>query len=224
MRWRTVALALFLGLGLPLAGTLVPRPLVAPEPTSIGDPRRILILANPIHTDIALPADPDVLARFGFLADAGMPILDPAVKWLIVGWGGRAFYLETPTWSDLKVGPVLSALTVDSAVMHVGLAGHIPAHADGVTAIDLSPVAFAAVVQGAMAAFSRDKAGRPLLVAGRSYGAFDRFYEAEGRFNALVGCNTWTSGVLRKGGLQTGWWNPLPQSLGVSLRLFNDLP
>ena len=42
--------------------------------------------------------------------------------WLILGWGGRAFYLETPDWADLKPMPVIKALTVDRAVMHVGVA------------------------------------------------------------------------------------------------------
>jgi uncharacterized protein (TIGR02117 family) len=183
-----------------------------------------LLLANPIHTDIALPADPDVLERFGFLAESGMPLGDGRVKWLIVGWGGRSFYLETPTWSDLKPGPAIAALTVDASVMHVGVTGDIPEGTDGITPIDLSPQAFAAVMQVASNSFASGSDGRPILIEGRSYGAFDRFYEAKGRFNAVVGCNTWTGAVLRQGGIRTGWWNPMPQSLNLSLRLFNDLP
>lgn len=224
MRGRRRLAALALVVLAPLAGAFVPRPLLAPDPPGPGPTRRILVLANPIHTDIALPADPDVIERFGFLADAGVPVFAPSVKWLVVGWGGRAFYLETPTWSDLKPGPVLSALTLDRAVMHVDLGGGIEPGAAGVTPVDLAPDAFAEVLQATLAGFARGADGAPQLIEGRSYGEYDRFYEGSGRFNALVGCNTWTSAVLRAGGLRTGWWNPLPQSLGWSLRAFNDLP
>jgi uncharacterized protein (TIGR02117 family) len=46
-------------------------------------------------------------------------------------------------------------------------------------------------------------------------------YEANGNFNALVGCNTWTAAALRTAGLRTGWWNPLPATLNWSLDLYN---
>jgi hypothetical protein len=50
-----------------------------------------------------------------------------------------------------------------------------------------------------------------------------RFYEAQGTFNALVGCNVWTATALRSAGLRTGWWNPLPFLLIRSLWYYNDI-
>lgn len=182
------------------------------------------MLSNPIHTDIALPASPDVLDTFGFLAGAGLPMSNPSVRWLVAGWGSREFYLETPTWADLRPGPLLKGLTLDRSVMHVSLAGEIDPGAPGIVAVDISLSQFDAIVEQVLAGFARDESGQPVLIEGRSYGEFDRFYEGEGRFTALLGCNTWTGAVLRMGGLRTGFWNPLPQSLGWSLALFNDLP
>ncbi|MER9496898.1 DUF2459 domain-containing protein [Mesorhizobium sp. M0587] len=43
-----------------------------------------------------------VRRRFHFLVDAGLPSDAPEVRYIVFGWGGRAFYLETPTWSQLK--------------------------------------------------------------------------------------------------------------------------
>ncbi len=114
----SIALAVMLGM-------LVPRPLWAGDRKE-GATRPILVLTNPIHTDIAIPIDPDVRARFAFLTEAGMPTGDPHARWLIFGWGGRAFYLETPTWAELKPGPLMRALTLDQSVIHVDIAGHIP--------------------------------------------------------------------------------------------------
>ena len=41
-------------------------------------------------------------------------------RYVAFGWGDRGFYLETPTWDDLKYSTVLKALFWHSpAVMHV---------------------------------------------------------------------------------------------------------
>ena len=63
--------------------------------------------------------------------------------------------------------------------------------------------------------------GAPVHIEGAHYGDADGFFEANGSFNALIGCNTWTARALRQAGLQTGWWNPLPQTLAYSLALHN---
>ncbi len=132
--------------------------------------------------------------------------------------------LKTPVWADARPGPLFKALTLDHSVMHVGLAGYIDPASPGVTALDVEPGKFNAMLARTLDTFSRTANGLPRIIAGAGYGRYDRFYEAKGRFNAFVGCNTWTDGVLRAGGFRTGWWNPLPQSLEFSLRLFNRLP
>ncbi|MGB3502182.1 MAG: TIGR02117 family protein [Mesorhizobium sp.] len=208
-----------------LVGAVVPRPFIAgTDDGSAGATRRVLVLSNPIHTDIAFPADPDVLEKLSFLTGADLPISDPAVRWIVLGWGGRAFYIETPTWSELKPLPLLKGLTIDRAAMHVTLAGEIDMSHPTVTAIDVSPANFVRMLDLARATFKHDPMGEPILIDGRSYGDLDRFYEAEGWFSALRGCNTWTAAVLREGGLRTGVWNPMPQSLVWSLRQFNGTP
>ncbi|WP_318246556.1 DUF2459 domain-containing protein [Rhizobium sp. T1470] len=67
------------------------------------------------------------------------------------------------------------------------------------------------------------EAGRQADAAGRiSYGENDAFFEAEGYFNAFLGCNTWTATALRQAGLVSGWWTALPWMLRASLWLHND--
>ena len=202
-----------------LAGMLVPRPLWPSDDDSPAT-RRILVLTNPIHTDIAIPIVPDVLERFAFLEQAGIPLSNPAARWLIFGWGGRAFYLETPTWADLKPMPVLKALTLDRSVMHADLFGEIPEPHPAVKAFEIGEEDFDRLVAFIDASFERVD-GNPVVVPGASYGSVDRFYNARGSFNALLGCNTWTARALREAGLRTGWWSPLPRNLAVSLRLYN---
>ncbi|MBZ9679884.1 MULTISPECIES: TIGR02117 family protein [unclassified Mesorhizobium] len=200
-------------------GTLVPRPLWPAAAAGEGI-RHILVLKNPIHTDIAIPVDDEVRRRFRFLADAGLPSDAPEVRYLVFGWGGRAFYLETPTWSQLKALPAIKALTLDASVMHVDVAGNIPEPHPDVAGFDVGEDRFAALLDFVEASFQEGPNG-PIVIDDAAYSNFDRFYEANGHFNALIGCNTWTAAALRTAGLRTGWWNPLPVSLGLSMRLYN---
>lgn len=200
-------------------GTLVPRPLWPAASAGEGT-RHILVLKNPIHTDIAIPVNDTVRQRFHFLADAGLPADAPEVRYLVFGWGGRAFYLETPTWSQLKAVPVMKALTLDTSVMHVDVAGDIVEPHPDVAGFDIGEHRFAALLDFIAASFQQGPNG-PVVIENAHYSSFDRFYEAKGHFNALVGCNTWTAAALRTAGLRTGWWNPLPVSLGLSMRLYN---
>ena len=201
-------------------GTLVPQPLWRAAVASPGATRHILVFKNPIHTDIAIPVDDSVRARFQFLNDAGISIANPAVRYIAFGWGGRAFYLETPTWAELKPLPTIKALTRDAAVMHVAITGDIVEPDANVGGFDISEEGFMALLDFIAESFQQGPNG-PIVIENAASSKFDRFYEANGSFNALVGCNTWTAAALRTAGLRTGWWNPLPASLGLSIRLYN---
>ncbi|MCE7029220.1 TIGR02117 family protein [Jiella avicenniae] len=217
---RVAGLLLLLGLGSLVLGVAVPRgDAPASGGTTTAEPRRILLLAGPIHSDIALPADTQTRRDFAFLAKAGLPVDRPDVRWIIVGWGGRSFYTETPTWADLKPMPLLRTLTGDAAALHVGLAGSIDATSPDVEALELTQRGYADLRSSVMASFSRGADGRPVEIAGTAYGAFDRFYEADGRFHIIGNCNGWAAAMLRRAGITTGWWTPLPQLLFLSLDL-----
>jgi len=201
------------------AGTFVPRPFWT-QSDSERPQHRILVLTNPIHTDIAIPADDQAMVRFA-------PLLEKAgwgdvtgVEYLVFGWGSRAFYIETPTWSELKPGPLFTALTLDDSVMHVSLAGEIDETAAGARGFDLTDAEFDRLLAFIDGSFQKGGDG-PVMIAGAGYGEYDQFFEAHGRFTALMGCNTWAAAALRQAGLRTGWWNPIPQTLGASLDAFN---
>ncbi len=204
--------------GLALLALAIPRGpdarFAAPEP---GDGRIVLLVANPIHTDILLPAAPDVLARLGFLERDGLPLADPRVGAIAVGWGGRAFYTQTPEWRDLRFDAVWRSLTHDRSVLHLSLAPVLTGEEPGVRRLVLSQDAFEALLGFVEDSFERDGSGEPAMLPGFSYGPYDRFYEARGGFNLLFGCNTWTAAALRRAGLPTSLWSPLPPLLFLGL-------
>lgn len=219
--FRRVLVLVIVPIVMLVLGTLVPRPLFPSEPAQRElRTREILLLSNPIHTDIALRLDDELRAAFADLGEQGFAIDHPDAVYLVIGWGGRSFYIETPTWADLKPGPVVKALTVDRSVMHVDLAGEIPRDDPAVRSLMLSEAGYQQMLIAIRVSFATDEAGRVQPIADAAYGENDMFLEANGRFNALLGCNTWTGAMLRAGGLRTGWWTPLPPLLSLSLHLY----
>lgn len=199
-------------------GTAVLRPLAPAAAAAAGNGREILLLANPIHTDIALPVDDEVRAAFADLIPAGLPVDMPGVDYLVFGWGGRSFYIETPSWGDIRPLPVLRALTVDRSVMHVSVAGPIDLSHPTVRLLATTVEGRSRMIATIRASFARED-NIPIVISGASYGPDDSFFEANGAFNAFLGCNTWTAAMLRAGGVRTGWWTPLPQLLDLSIDL-----
>lgn len=198
-------------------GVLVPR---QPAAVATGErTHRVLLLSSAIHTDLALPAEPWILDRFGFLEKAGLPLRDPAVAYVLVGRGGRSFYVETPTWDELRPMPVLRSFGLDAAVLRIALAGAVDPETAGVRAIDLDETGLERLADFALSSLTRNDAGAAILLDEQpaAYGPFSRFFEAKGRFNALWGCNLWTAEALREAGLATGLWTPLPVLLALSL-------
>ncbi len=216
LRWLISGFALLALLF--VSGTVVPRPLTSPAEASVGGESQILLLANPIHTDIALPVDDEVRAAFADLVPSGLPVDMPGVEYLIIGWGGRSFYIETPTWGDIRPLPVLKALTIDRSVLHVSVAGHIDTGHPTVRPLVVTQEGRKRMIAAIRDSFIRD-GGLPVAIPGAAYGFDDAFFEAKGAFNAFLGCNTWTAAVLRAGGVRTGWWTPLPQLLDLSIDL-----
>ena len=215
-----VLLVAALGLVLLVLGAVVPHPDVARDTASAAPARQILVVSTEFHTDIAVPLTPETRAAFAFLDGTGLPLDAANAAWLLFGWGGRSFYLETPTLADIRPGPLFRAATIDASVMHVDVLGAVAPGHPAVTALGVSEEGFAQLVHSIANSFvHRDGAAIPIAEAG--FGSTDRFYEAEGAFNLFVGCNLWTARALRAAGLTTGVWTPFPLSLTLSLRLFN---
>lgn len=166
----------------------------------------IYVHDNGIHTGLVLPlrkaeADWSDLVRPDHLANAEM-----AADHLLFGWGDRVFYVETPTWGDLRSGTALTALIgSEGALIHVD---HIraPRPADYLRPITVSPAQYRRIAENIRAQFTLDANGASQPLPG--YGANDVFYEAEGRYSALMTCNEWTGSILRDAGVRVGAWTP----------------
>ncbi|QDZ08991.1 TIGR02117 family protein [Sphingomonas panacisoli] len=166
---------------------------------------RIFIEDNGIHTGIVMPVSAAGVEWRGTFPASDLS--DPRYAnfdHVAVGWGERAFYIETPTWSDLNLAVVgRAAIGSNRTVLHVE---HVPAPATGtaVRAIVLTPDQYRR-----LAAFVRETLGPRGKIAG-GYGPDDAFYDARGTYSAVVTCNEWTGRALRHAGVRVGAWTPFP--------------
>ena len=86
------------------AGALIPG---AHAGLASGTDVLIGLARAPIHYDFLLPMSPELRARYGFAASAGVPINAPQAEWLLVGWGSEAFYTTAGSYADMQPGAVL---------------------------------------------------------------------------------------------------------------------
>ena len=156
----------------------MPRPLLDRAIGSEPPTRRILVLSSPIHTDIAVPIDARTLADFAFLRDAGLPVDHPDARWILFGWGGRAFYLQTPDLGELQPLPVFKALTLDASVMHVEILGAIDEPWPALLELRHSRKQIPRHARLHPRQLRRKRTARPLHIAGAHYGETDAFFEA----------------------------------------------
>jgi len=187
-----------------LVGALIPlnRGWV-PPPAGI----RVYVEDNGIHTGIVVPADgwEDVVPPVSFR--------DPRYarhRWRSFGWGDRAFYVETPTWWDVRPGTIARAAFGSTAtVMHVDAVPE-PVAGGRVRALTLRPDEYARLLAFIRASFA---GGRSMP----GYGSYDAFFPARGRYSAVRTCNAWVGEALARAGIRVGAWTPLSASVMVSL-------
>lgn len=164
----------------------------------------IYVESNGIHTGLILPkvaAGVDWRPRV-----PAADLRDPrfaAFDHVVFGWGERTFYLETPTWADVRPRVVLAAIGSDRTLMHVE---HVPRPhlGEDIRPIVLRPEEYRALAHHIAASFGPPSNAIP------GYGRSDAFYEARGRYDGLRTCNTWTGAALAHAGVRVGAWTPFP--------------
>lgn len=209
-RWtvRAVAAVVLLALGYLVAGAIggaIPSNAAWRPP---GRGVRIFVESNGVHTGFVMPkvaagVDWRSLTPTSDLTDPRYGRFDH----IVIGWGEKAFFLETKTWADVKPGTVLGA-AIGSAhtLMHVE---HVPVPALGpdVRAVMLSEAEYRRLATFIAASFRPGGARYP------GYAGYDVFYDARGRYDAVATCNAWTGDALRHAGVRVGAWTPFPATV-----------
>ena len=200
-------------------GGLLPSSLNKTEPHEQMLEKPVYLSANMLHADIAIPVNSLSLQQFEFLREAGFPLDNPNLEYLVIGWGSRAFYTSTKDYSDIEFETVWLAATGDRSVMHVSPSRDLSGIEDMIE-LKISENGFTRLVTFISNSFAKGNRG-PVLVNGATFGFGDVFYEGRGHFNLFNPCNVWVSEGLREAGLAAGVWTPTTYSLRLNNYLYN---
>ena len=168
----------------------------------------VYLHSNGVHTDIVVPVRNEYMDWSQQLPVTDTPAADASLRYLAFGWGDKGFYLDTPTWADLKFSTAfVAAFWLGSSAMH---ATYLPALAPGpdTVPLHLSKDEYARLIAYIQQSFCYDDAGRAQHIKGHSYAQNDAFYEAHGVYSFLYTCNTWTNNALKASGQRACLWTP----------------
>lgn len=205
--WALAALALLLAL-LAVSGWIgssIPRNSDWREPGP-NEPRSIEILVetNGIHTALVLPlVTPEKDWRTDFPA-SDIPASDRPYTHVSISWGEREVFLNTPTWWDLSPMTVLRIAGIGGeGLLHV--AHYVrPAASQSARPLMLTRQQYRRLV----AAIESSVLPRERRARYDGYERYDVFYDSPGRYTVTNTCNQWTSNMLARAGVRTGWWTP----------------
>jgi uncharacterized protein (TIGR02117 family) len=183
------------------------------EPTADGV--EITVSSSAIHADLVLPIRNETMDWSKHLPPSNFAGDVSGATQVSFGWGNKEVYVDTPTWADLKAGTVFRALFWPSETcMHVNMWDDtvIPG---GATKTRISHEQYRHLVEHVLGSFRRDEGGRFLLIEGKAFGPNDAFFYAHGSYHAFNTCNCWVGRGLKAGGVRTGWFTPLPNTVSL---------
>lgn len=171
----------------------------------------IYILTNGVHTDIVVPT---ITKQFNWFKDIHHLSDSLRYKHLAIGWGDKGFYLNTPTWADLKFSTAFNtAFGLSSTAMHTTFYERME-ESESCKRIMISKGQYDRLIQFINQSFQRDDNGKVMLIeTDANYGETDAFYEAQGTYSFMNTCNSWANLALKKGGQRACLWTPFQQGI-----------
>lgn len=169
----------------------------------------IYIYTNGVHTDIVMPVKNDLQDWGTKVPFSNIISKRTNYQYIGIGWGDKGFYLDTPTWADLKFSTAFkAAFWMSESAMHCTYYDTMK-EGDDCKMIMISRSQYKKLVQFVEAKFDRDKSGNFILIPTKAvYSDNDAFYDAKGSYNFSYTCNTWANDALKAAGQKAALWTP----------------
>ena len=179
---------------------------VSAEKTNEPKDVDIYILTNGVHTDIVVPIKSDVYDWSTLLPFENTISKRTDFNYVSIGWGDKGFYLDTPTWAELKLSTALIAgFGLGNAALHITYYDEITED-DLTYKIKISKKQYSLIIDTIKNSLQY-KDEKPINIKTTSqYGENDAFYEAIGSYSIFHTCNTWTNNLLKKASLPASFW------------------
>ncbi|MFS4429224.1 TIGR02117 family protein [Chryseobacterium sp. GVT01B] len=169
----------------------------------------IYIYTNGVHTDIVMPVKNDLQDWSLKIPFANTKSKKTDYQYIGIGWGDKGFYLDTPTWADLKFSTaVKAAFWLSDSAMHCTYYNTMK-EGDDCKMIMISRSQYENLVKFVEDKFDRDQNGNFMLIPTNAvYSDNDAFYDAKGTYSFLYTCNTWSNNALKAAGQKAALWTP----------------
>jgi uncharacterized protein (TIGR02117 family) len=169
----------------------------------------IYIKTNGVHTDIVVPVRSYIKDWSKEVRFENTVSKDTTFQYLGMGWGDKGFYLETPTWAELKASVAFRAVTgLSTTAIHATFFKTLNEDSTCKKLL-VSRDQYARLVHYIDDSFQKDNSGHFMYIkTNANYGANDAFYEAKGSYSLLRTCNTWANNSLKACGQRCCLWTP----------------
>ncbi|MCU0389248.1 MAG: TIGR02117 family protein [Chitinophagaceae bacterium] len=191
-----------------LSAFLLSRIGISSEKTE-GKQVAIYIKTNGVHTDIVVPVRSEWMDWSRQLRFDHTLAKDTSFRFLGMGWGDKGFYLETPTWADLKASVAFKAATgLSTTAIHATYYYRIDED-ETCKKILVSTDQYRRLINYITGSLQKDPAGKVINIkTNANYGETDAFYEANGSYSMFHTCNTWANNALKACGQKACFWTP----------------
>lgn len=169
----------------------------------------VYIYTNGVHTDIVMPVTNEIMDWSAKIPVTHTKSGKADYRFVGVGWGDKGFYLDTPTWADLKFSTAFkAAFWLSESAMHCTYYKTMEEGND-CKKIMISSEQYKKLVKFVEEKFDKDSNGNFILIPTNAvYGNTDAFYDAKGTYSFLDTCNTWTNNALKAAGQKAALWTP----------------
>lgn len=174
----------------------------------------IYILTNGVHTDIVVPTVNEQMDWRTIFPPANTRAKDSTLQFTAIGWGDKGFYLNTPTWAELKFSTAFkAAFGLSNSALHVTYYASMQ-ESSTCRQIYISKKNYQRLISfiKSSAVLQKDNTYK-FIATNATYGANDAFYDAHGRYNFFKTCNTWANTALKAANQKAALWTPLDKGI-----------
>lgn len=177
------------------------------EKTSEPKTVEAYILTNGVHTDLVFPVKTNEIDWSKKLPFENTLAKDSTLRYIALGWGDKGFYLDTPTWAELKFSTAFkAAFWLGESAIHATYYKDMKVGND-CKKLEMTVTEYKKLIKFIDDSFDKDASGYYIHVKTDAvYGKNDAFYEAKGSYSFLHTCNTWTNNGLKVAGQKAAFW------------------
>jgi len=174
----------------------------------------IYILTNGVHTDLVVPTVSEQINWFEKIEHWESAIDSASYNYLAIGWGDKGFYLNTPSWAELKASTAAKAVVGWSGTaIHATFYVEMPEN-ERCRKIRISNEQYDRLIEFICKGFELGSDGQfSKIETDANKGIRDAFYEGKGRYTLFNTCNSWTNRGLKACGQKACLWTAFQEPI-----------